>query len=134
MRIAVVDDSRLMRTFVRVHLQSAGHHVVEVEPSSTYEVLRQLREDRPDLLVADYEMPCCNGETLIRFIREDPVLAGTRVLVVSAHSEADLVERLSRQALCGYLVKPITPESLTRAVEDIVQEASAAAQPEGPPA
>jgi CheY-like chemotaxis protein len=119
MKIMVVDDSKLMRTFLRVHLMGAGHQVVEIDPLDTFEVLKSLRLERPDLLITDYEMPSCNGETLVRFVREDPVLKDTRILVVSAHSNSQLVTRLGRQRLCGYLVKPISPEALLRSVSGL---------------
>ena len=112
MNIVIVDDDRIHRTVLRVELTRAGHRVIEVQPSSVLDVLAILREQGPDLLVADYEMPHCNGESLIRAVREDPVLKDMRILMVSAHCDPELVERLGRWDLCGYLVKPFSPEAL----------------------
>lgn len=117
MRILVVDDSGYMRTFLRMHLAQAGHEALEGAPESLFHVLQTLRGARPDLLLTDYEMPAFTGEDLIRSVREDPFLKTMPILVISAHREAELVERLSRWDLCAYLLKPITPESLLQAVE-----------------
>lgn len=117
MDILVVDDSSWMRAFARLHLQQAGFAVAEVEPTSAFEVLEAMRRLRPRVVLTDYEMPACNGETLIRLIREDPVLKDTAVLVMSAHREADLVERLGRWGLWDYLVKPLRPEELVARVQ-----------------
>lgn len=116
MDILVVDDSSWMRAFARLHLQQAGFQVDEVEPTSAFEVLEALHRLRPRVVLTDYEMPACNGETLIRLIREDPVLKDTAVLVMSAHREAELVERLGRWDLWDYLVKPLRPEELVARV------------------
>jgi len=116
--ILVVDDSSWMRAFARLHLQQAGFSVEEVEPTSAFEVLETLHRLRPRVVLTDYEMPACNGETLIRLIREDPVLKDTAVLVMSAHREAELVERLGRWDLWDYLVKPLRPEELVARVRD----------------
>lgn len=61
-------------------------------------------------------MPFCNGETVIRGIREDSLIKDTPVLVLSAHRDADLVERLSHWGLVAYILKPIKPEDLVETV------------------
>lgn len=116
--ILVVDDSKWIRSFTRLHLMQAGFTVEEVEPTSAFEVLQALHQLRPRLLVTDYEMPGCNGETLIRLVQEDPVLKDMAILVLSAHREAELVQRLVERQIRGYLVKPIRPEDLVARVQE----------------
>lgn len=88
----------------------------DVEPTSLFEVLQAIHARRPALVITDYEMPLCNGETVIRGIREDPILKDTPVLVLSSHREAELVERLSHWGLVAYVLKPIKPEDLVETV------------------
>lgn len=116
MRILVVDDSQTVCMWCRVHLQGIGFEVTELRPGAVFEVLAALRESRPDLLITDYEMPHCNGESLIRAIREDPEVGQTPILVFSSHREAELVHRLSQWRLAGYLVKPASVETFLLAV------------------
>lgn len=59
--IAVVDDSRLARTFTATCLRKASHEVVDIDPLSIFEVLKVLRESPPALLVMDFLMPGCPG-------------------------------------------------------------------------
>lgn len=115
-RILVVDDSRWVRTFVRSVLGTAGMEVLDVDPVSAYDVMLAIRELQPDLVLLDYEMPHCNGETLVRFLREDRHFKDTPILMFTAHAEKDLVERLSEWNLSGYLVKPMRPEELVAEV------------------
>lgn len=88
----------------------------EVEPASLFDVLEAIHTHRPALVITDYEMPFCNGETVIRAIREDSVIKETPVLVLSAHREAELVERLSNWGLVAYVLKPTKPEDLVETV------------------
>lgn len=118
--ILIIDDSAFIRAFTRIHLQEAGYQVEEVEevePSSLFKVLGAIHTHRPGLVIVDYEMPFCNGETLIRAIREDSEIKHIPILVLSAHRKAELVGRLSQWDLAGYSVKPIRPEELVASVQ-----------------
>jgi DNA-binding response OmpR family regulator len=128
--ILIVDDSTYIRAFVRIHLQEAGYEVGEVEPASLYDVLAALHAHRPALVITDYEMPACNGESLLRAIREDATLQDTPVIVLSAHREADLVARLGRWGLVAYVLKPIRPEELVEKVKQFFQTRDRRAGPE----
>lgn len=101
---------------MRIHLQEAGYEVGEAEPASLYDVLAAIHAHRPALVITDYEMPACNGESLLRALREDPALRDIPVIVLSAHREAELVARLSRWNLAAYVLKPIRPEDLVAQV------------------
>ena len=116
MDILVIDDSKLMRTWIRINLQQAGYGVEDINPTSLFDVLKAIHEHSPTLVITDYEMPACNGETLIRAIREDPALSQTAVLVASAHHDEILVNRLISYGLAAYLLKPLSPEALVAAV------------------
>ncbi len=117
-RIVIVDDSKYIRTFVNSVLSNAGYQVTAVEPSSIFDVLSAIVEAKPDLVITDYEMPECNGESLLRLMREDWTFREVPVMVFSAHGEKELVERLSAWDLTGYLLKPIRPEELVRKVDE----------------
>ena len=111
-RIAIVDDSRLVRVFAAAALKAQGHEVVEVEPSSLFDVLKVLRDAPVDLLVMDLIMPDCPGESLVRACREDAALASLPILVVSAHRDEDALKRLQQHRISGFLLKPMTPADL----------------------
>lgn len=131
--ILIIDDSTFIRAFSRIHLQDAGYAVAEVEPTSLFKVLEAIHTHRPKLIITDYEMPFCNGETLVRAIREDAEIADTPILVLSAHREAELVERLTQWNLAGYVVKPIRPEDLITTVKRCLPLPPPEAEPEAVP-
>ena len=108
----MVDDSKLMRAYARINLVGAGFSVAEIDPTSVIDVLEAIHQLQPRLVLMDYEMPACNGESLLRIIREDTGMKDTPVMVMSAHGETNLVRRLERWGLAGYLLKPVRPEEL----------------------
>jgi DNA-binding response OmpR family regulator len=117
-RIAIVDDSRLARAFAAAALRAKGHEVVEVDPVSLFEVLRVLRVTPVDLLLADFLMPGCPGESLVRACREDAALQELPILMISAHRDDDALIRLQTLGISGFLLKPVDASTLAeRAAE-----------------
>ena len=119
-RIAIVDDSRLVRAFVAGALRTKGHQPVEVEPTSLFEILKVLREAPVDLLMVDFLMPECPGESLVRACREDATLRDLPVLILSAHRDEDTLARMQEMGISGFLMKPVEPAVLLSTVAEIL--------------
>jgi CheY-like chemotaxis protein len=117
-RIAIVDDSRLARVFAAGALRAAGHEPVEVNPVSLFEVLKVLRDDPVDLLVMDFLMPECPGESLVRACREDAALRDLPILVLSAHRDETTLVRLQLLRISGFMLKPLDPPTLVAKVAE----------------
>ena len=117
-RIAIVDDSRLVRAFASGALRAKGHETVEIEPTSLFEVLRVLRETPVDMLLADFLMPECPGESLVRACREDAALRNLPILVVSAHRDDISLQRLQQLGISGFLLKPVNASTLVSKVAE----------------
>lgn len=117
-RIAIVDDSRLVRAFAAAALRAKGHEAVEVEPTSLFEVLKVLRETPVDLALVDYLMPGCPGESLLRACREDAALADLPILIVSAHRDDDSLIRMQQMGISGFLLKPVEASVLADKVAE----------------
>jgi CheY-like chemotaxis protein len=121
-RIAIVDDSRLVRAFAAGALRAKGHDTIEVEPTSLFEVLKVLRETPVDLLVADFLMPECPGESLVRACREDAALRELPILVVSAHRDDLSLQRMQHMGISGFLLKPVEASALVAKVAEALAE------------
>src|ERR1035438_3124025 len=115
-RIAIVDDSRLIRAFAAGALRAKGPETVEVEPTSLFEVLKVLRESALDLLIVDFLMPECPGQSLIRACREDAVLRDLPILVVSAHRDDLSLQHMQQMGISGFLMKPVDASTLVAKV------------------
>ena len=121
-RIAIVDDSRLVRAFAAGVMRAQGHEAVEVEPTSMFEVLKVLRETPVDLLLADYLMPDCPGESLVRACREDATLRDLPILVLSAHRDDVALTRLQQMGISGFLLKPVEVAILAAKVAEVLAD------------
>jgi len=119
-KIMIVDDSRLARTYAAACLAKEGHEVLEVEPTSIFDVLKAVKESRPDLLVMDFLMPNCPGHSLARGCREDPDLQSLPVLVLTAHRDDAVTGHLLGMGISQVLFKPLEPRALTDAVAAIL--------------
>lgn len=117
-RIAIVDDSRLVRAFAAAALRAKGHEALEVEPTSLFEVLKVLRETPVDLVLLDFLMPGCPGESLVRACREDAALRDLPILIVSAHRDDTSLIRMQQMGISGFLMKPIEPSVLADKVAE----------------
>ena len=112
--ILVVDDNADMRQYLR-HLLGDRYDVQTV--ADGYQALEATRVSRPALVLADVMMPRLDGFGLLRAIRDDPTLASTPVILVSARAgEESRVEGLQAGA-DDYLVKPFTARELMARVE-----------------
>ena len=120
-RIAIVDDSRLVRTFTAGALRAQGHETVEIDPISLFAVLKVLREAPVDLLLADLLMPDCPGESLVRACREDAALRDLPILVVSAHRDDLILQRMQHMGISGFLLKPVDAPTLAAKVVEALE-------------
>ena len=119
-RIAIVDDSRLVRAFAAGALRAKGHEALEVAPTSPADVLTQLREASVDLLVVDLLMPECPGPDLIRAIRGDEALRDLPILIVSAHHDEEAMKPVVALGISGFLLKPVDAATLAAKVNEAI--------------
>jgi len=123
-RVVIADDEALIRMDLKEILQEQGYDVVG-EAGDGEEACRLAEELRPDLVVLDVKMPILDGISAAARIT-DARLAP--VLVLTAFSQRELVERARDAGAMAYLVKPFTPADLVPAIEMAVSrhaEASA---------
>jgi two-component system, chemotaxis family, chemotaxis protein CheY len=119
-RIAIVDDSRLARTFAASCLKKEGHEPIDVDPTSIFDVLTALKQTNPDVILTDYLMPHCPGMSLVRSCREDATLNKAKIIVITAHHDDDVQERLSRLGANAFLHKPFEPQALLDAIKELL--------------
>lgn len=75
-------------------------------------------DKKPDLIITDIKMPKLNGIELIKKIRLRD--SKTRVIITSAHTNLEYMLDASELHLVKYIVKPITEEKLTQALESFI--------------
>jgi AmiR/NasT family two-component response regulator len=112
LRIVVADDEPDMREYFRKILPRLGHTVVAAAETGI-ELIEQCRAHRPDLVITDIKMPDMDGiDAAMQLYAEMPL----PVILVSAYSDAALIERAEADHIMAYLVKPIKQTDLEPAI------------------
>jgi DNA-binding NarL/FixJ family response regulator len=113
LRVLLVDDHDLFRSGLRNLLQERGVQIVG-EASSGNEALRIVRENAPDVVVMDLNMPGMGGVEATRRIAQIAPLTRVLVLTVS-DQDADVLNAILAGA-CGYLMKDASIDDLIRGI------------------
>ncbi len=109
-KILLVDDSKTELHHLSSILGLHGFHVSTAENGDA--AMRELDENRPDLVLMDIVMPGQNGFQLTRRITRDPRYAGLPIIMCSSkNQETDRVWGL-RQGAADYVVKPVDAAEL----------------------
>lgn len=111
--ILVVDDSPVIRMFIKNYLRGEGAYEVR-EATNGQEALEAYRQSRPDLVYLDLTMPVMDGVTALGHIREmDPKAL---VIVVTADIQPKSIERVMGMGAIAVLKKPPVKEQILEAL------------------
>lgn len=112
-RVLVAEDETLIRLDIAETLTDAGYEVV-AEAGDGEAAVELALEHEPDLCVLDVKMPKMDGVTAAKQIIDE---LGCAVVMLTAFSQSELVERASEAGAMAYLVKPFAPNELLPAIE-----------------
>lgn len=118
--ILVVDDSSSVRALVGKSLKEAGFHVMLAENGRV--ALEILRNEKPDLILSDIDMPEMNGEDFCQAVHADAVLAAIPFIVMSANDQRPIMRRMLQLGADSYLVKPFNVDQLVITVEKLLSD------------
>lgn len=129
-KLMIVDDSPVMRAFVRRTVEVTGLEVSSyLEAGDGRDALSQLRRAREqgpgaqvDLILTDINMPVMDGEGLLEELRRDSSLRGIPVVVVSTDSTDQRMGKLMELGARSYVRKPFPPEKLGEVLAGIFPE------------
>ena len=112
-RVLIAEDEALIRLDLREMLEEEGYDVVaEAADGETAVLLAE--EHRPDLVILDVQMPVLDGIDAAARIAEHRIAP---VVILTAFSQRDLVERARDAGAMAYLVKPFSKVDLLPAIE-----------------
>lgn len=112
-RILIADDEPLIRLDLREMLTTLGYNVVG-EASDGATAVRLAREQLPDLVLMDIKMPELDGLEAARILTAENIAP---VVLLTAYSQKELVERAQQAGVVGYLVKPFRDSDIQPAIE-----------------
>ena len=110
-RILIAEDETLIRLDLAEMLREAGYEVV-AEAKNGQEAIELALELKPDLAILDVKMPILDGISAA-----EKIIDIAPVLMLTAFSQRDLVERARDAGAMAYVVKPFTLDDLIPAIE-----------------
>lgn len=126
-RILIADDDAQIVRLVKSYLEKEGFATLTAYDGE--QALHMLRAERPDLAVLDVMMPKRDGFALLQLLRNDPQLAPTPVLMLTARVEDnDKLHGLNMGA-DDYLTKPFNPREVVARVKAILRRANGQVRP-----
>ncbi|HHW51088.1 MAG TPA: response regulator [Pseudoclavibacter sp.] len=112
-RVVVAEDESLIRMDIVETLKENGYTVVG-EAGDGETAVQLATELRPDLVIMDIKMPQLDGISAAEQLSRDNIAP---VVLLTAFSQKELVERATEAGAMAYVVKPFTPNDLLPAIE-----------------
>lgn len=108
-----VEDEEMVRKNAVEFLSRITKKVLEAKDGK--EAIKVWSEEKPDIIITDINMPKLNGLDMAAYIRSQD--KNVQIIVATAHSDTDYLLRAVELQLVKYIIKPITKDKLTRALE-----------------
>jgi two-component system cell cycle response regulator DivK len=124
--ILVVDDAPVNLKLMRLLLTHEGYEVRTAERAE--DALQMLSHYRPELILADIQLPGMNGLEMARRVKEDPRTKTIRVVALTASVRKEDRDRAFRAGCEDYISKPIDTSALATRIRELLDR-PAAAQP-----
>lgn len=118
MKVLIVDDFSTMRRILKNILgQLELKNISEADDGAT--AVDFLKDNKPDLIISDWNMPKMTGIDLLRYVRETDGLSDIPFLLVTAEAQQDNIIEAVKAKVNQYVVKPFTAETLGEKIEKI---------------
>ena len=124
MPVLVVDDYNTMIRILRNLLKQLGFQDIDDAADGTA-ALAKMRGKKYGLIISDWNMEPMTGYDLLKEVRNDPGLAQTPFIMVTAESKTENVIAAKKAGVNNYIVKPFNAQTLQTKIEAVFSEAPA---------
>ena len=115
-RVLVVDDEIHIVHVVGIKLRNNGYEMISAENGA--EAFKLAREEKPDIIVTDFQMPGMTGLQLVEKLRQCEETKDIPVIMLTARGFAVENESKEELQISEFLSKPFSPKELLRSIED----------------
>ena len=122
-RILVAEDERDIRELINFTLMFAGHTVTLAANGA--EAVELVEQANPQLIMMDVRMPKMTGYEACKQIKTMEAYKNIPVIFVSAKGQDEEIQSGLDAGATAYILKPFSPEDLTRRVNEILQQSGA---------
>ncbi len=116
-KVLIVDDSLYMRTLINSALIATGRYEVIGQAGTGSQGIELALEHEPDLITMDNILPDMIGIDIVKELRAEGLTS--KIIMVSAVGQDDVVEEGRSNGADDYLVKPFTAEVLVERIDNL---------------
>lgn len=118
--VMVVEDNEKNRKLMRVVLKAKGYNVIEATTGE--EALSILKDQRPNIILMDIQLPGIDGITLTRQIKADTATKDIPIIAVTAYAMKGDEQKILDSGCDAYISKPINTQELPSLVEKYIKK------------
>jgi len=118
-KILIVDDEAKLQKVLKFELEYAGYEIICADDGMAG--LKKIKEEHPDLIILDLNMPKLDGYQVCRMVKFDKTLCHIPIIMLTALGQQEDQEWGKKVKANAYLVKPYDPDELLAQVENFLQ-------------
>ena len=118
--VLYVEDNEYNRKIVRRLLSRTSYRLREAADGEA--ALGMVREERPDLILMDVQLPKMSGLDVTRALRADPATADVPIIVVTSFALSGDDQRALAAGASAYIAKPYSPRELLALIQTFLDE------------
>lgn len=118
-KILIADDMETVLKLETILLRRIGCEVIVARTGT--EALKKVQTERPAVVLLDLAMPDINGDVVCKFIKGNPSLMDTKVIIVTAKGGKDSEERCRNAGCDHFMTKPIKHTELLSVVDNFLK-------------
>ena len=119
-KILLADDEDDVKIVLKMFLESKGYTVCTAFDG--LDAIDQARQEKPDAILLDVMMPLIDGFEVCKKLKADPETARIPVVMLSAASHSESVQKGLNAGAAEYMIKPFEPEQLEKLLASLVNK------------
>lgn len=118
-KVAIADDSVIFREGLKVSLYQDKNFEVLLEAGDGEDLLRQLKNNLPDVVLMDLKMPVMDGMEASKAVRQH--YPNVKILAVTMYEDESFIIHLMENGANGYLLKNAEPKEIRKAIYAVME-------------
>ena len=118
-KVLIVDDSKVARRSISILLEKQGLTVLALDNIEDFFTIPDRYSD-VSLMLLDIDLPGMDGLTALEYIHKLPSVNHIPVIIISGHSDIEIVKKAVSLNVIDYVVKPYMPHKLLAKIEKVL--------------